>query len=354
MTLLTLAEVPWYLIDRGLVSPRSIVDGDLVVRDLSSRNHNFAAQCRQAPSYLLKQASPDQRHTVANEAAVYRLLAAQPSMRRHLPELHGFEAETGVLTLAYLHDATSLEGRRHGRRRPPVAAARRAGAALAALHQLPLSPWNSLAPQPELHTYLTPHRPGLEVYRTATGAHLELIRVIQGTPGFSEGFDHLGRVWTATAPTHHDARLTNFLVTGSSRVTLVDWEFGGAGDPRWDIGSVLGGYLSMWLSSIPTSATVPPGHSARLATCPLDVVQQAIRACWAGYAGGLGLDAGSAGRLVHDTVAFVAARLVQTAREAAQASNTLTGNLMLHLQVAHNMFSRPQEAAAHLLGLGSG
>jgi aminoglycoside phosphotransferase (APT) family kinase protein len=353
-----LAQVPGYLIDRGLISPRSIVDGDLIVRDLSSRNHNFGAQCRQAPSYLLKQAPHHGLDTLANEAEVYRLLAGEPSMREHVPQFHGYDAEAGVLTLQYLYDAVDLAGRHRGRPAVSAAVARQVGAVLGALHRLALTGWQELVPHPKRLTYLTPHRPDLEIYRLATGAQLDLLRIIQSTPGFAESLDELARGWSVTAPAHHDARLINFLVSPSRggkrrpRMRLIDWEFAGPGDPRWDIGSVLAGYLTLWLCSIPTSATEPPGRSAELATRPLGVIQPAMRACWAGYVEARGLDSGSAGRLLHTTVPFAAARLIHTAREMAQSSGMLTGNLVLHLQVAHNMLSLPAEAAVHLLGVG--
>jgi hypothetical protein len=51
------------------------------------------------------------------------------------------------------------------------------------------------------------------------------------------------------------------------------------------------------------------------------------------------------------TVGFAAARLVQTAYEAAQGSIMLTTTGVLHLQLAFNMLARPEETVAHLYGL---
>ncbi|GIH09231.1 hypothetical protein Rhe02_72980 [Rhizocola hellebori] len=355
--MLTLGNVPGYLIDCGLVSPQSIVDGDLLVRELSSRNHNFGVRCRQASSHLLKQAQAGQLDTVVNEAEVYRLLADEPSMHAYLVKFHGYDPQGKVLFLQYLHDAVDLATFHGRRRRPPTGVAGEVGAALAALHRLPAARWEGLVMHPRRLSFLTPHRPDLELYRTSTAAQLDLIRIIQGTPGFGESLDELARAWSATTPIHHDARLINFLLTASPhqrrrpRVRLVDWEFAGLGDPRWDIGSVLAGYLSLWLSSIPMSATASKARSVALATRPLGLVQPAILACWRGYVEALDLDVTAARQLLRGTVGFAAVRLVHTAREIAQSSGALTSDIVLHLQVAHNMLARPVEAAAHLLGL---
>ena len=70
-------------------------------------------------------------------------------------------------------------------------------------------------------------------------------------------------------------------------------------------------------------------------------MRPAIRACWRAYAGELGL-AGDEARSRQVRVArFAAARLVQTAFEAAQAADRLSAGAVLHLQVASNMLEGP-------------
>ena len=69
------AEAAGYLLDRGLLTPETVVDGGLVVREVSSRNLNFAVEAGEGASYLLKQGrSAEGAATVAREAAVYEEL----------------------------------------------------------------------------------------------------------------------------------------------------------------------------------------------------------------------------------------------------------------------------------------
>jgi hypothetical protein len=180
---------------------------------------------------------------------------------------------------------------------------------------------------------------------------------MQSTDGFGAHLDALNRVWSTTTLIHQDVRWKNFILTTpvrtvrQPRLKLIDWELACLGDPRWDIGSALGNYLSLWLASIPITGTAEPARATELARCPLRAIQPAIRSCWDTYVKRRGLDADTADRLLPSTVGFAAARLVQTAFEAAQGSARLTTISVLHLQVALNMLQRPQEAAAHLLGL---
>jgi hypothetical protein len=134
-------------------------------------------------------------------------------------------------------------------------------------------------------------------------------------------------------------------------VKLIDWELACVGDPRWDIGSALGNYLSLWLESIPTTQMADLSHSTASAKCPLSWTQPAIHACWETYVARRDLPSEAARRMLVDTVGFAAARLVQIAYEAAQGSIRLTTTAVLHLQLAFNMLTRPEEAVAHLYGL---
>jgi alkylation response protein AidB-like acyl-CoA dehydrogenase len=83
----------------------------------------------------------------------------------------------------------------------------------------------------------------------------------------------------------------------------------------------------------------------------MSAMHPAIRACWQAYVARLRLDAHTANHWLLDVVRLCAARLVQTAFEAAQTSMQLTGGIGLHLQVSLNVLQRPRGAAVHLLGL---
>ena len=49
---------------------------------------------------------------------------------------------------------------------------------------------------------------------------------------------------------HGDIKWDNFLVLPDGGVRLVDWELADFGDPSWDAGSVLQGFLTSWVTSI--------------------------------------------------------------------------------------------------------
>lgn len=352
------AEVVGYLVQRGLLDAASVVDGEVVVRDASSRNRNFIVERRDGPGLVLKQGiGPLAVATVAHEARVYAALTAHPNgLSSWLAPFHGYDEARGVLALGLVADGSDLRAHhlRTGRFAAELAAA--LGRALGSLHGATALPEPATAPQ-HAPWVLSLHRPDLSVFRDASAAGIELIKIIQRAEGFAEQLDALRDGWLVGALVHHDVKWDNCIVfaRGASARTrglkLIDWESAANGDPSWDIGSALSHYLSFWLFSIPVTGTTPPARFPQLAEYPLERMQPAMRACWQAYVAKLGLTGTDADERLAKTVRFAASRLVQTAFEAAQMSDQLTSGLVLHLQLALNMLKRPHEAAVHLLGL---
>ncbi len=352
------AEVAGFLLERGLITPRSIVEGDLVVRDASSRNRNFRVERRSGASYLLKHGVGQEGvATVAHEAGVYQALTdADPLLRRYLPAFYGYDAAERVLILELVGSSRDARTHylRHGRFSMQHGAAM--GQALGRLHRLTRLGTPALAPE-RAPWVLSAHRPSLSLFRDSSAASIELVKIIQHAPGFAAHLDRLRAGWRIECLIHNDVKWDNFLVyaPGASRrltgLKLVDWEAAGHGDARWDIGSLLSHYLSFWIFSIPITGQTPPERFPALAAYPLERMQPAVRACWQAYVAELALDSMAAQQCLGGAVELAAARLVLTAFEAAQVSLQLTSNLVLHLQLALNMLERPREAAVHLLGI---
>jgi hypothetical protein len=360
--MLNQAEVASYLIERGLLSPQRIVDGDFTVRDASRRNRNFRVESKAGPSYLLKQGflkqgfGPDGTATIAHEASVYQALSRREDFHRFLPGFFNYDPSQRVLVLELVGDGEDLRAYHLRRGRFPTTVAAAVGRVLGRLHRATASGTaTGLEDQPPW--VLMVHRPDLSVFREASVASLDLIKMVQQAPAVGQRLDELRAQWRVSALIHRDVKWDNFVVVLSPttrRVTgvkLVDWEAAGAGDPRWDIGSVFSHYLSFWVFSIPITGQTPPTSFAKLARYPLSRMRSALQSCWAAYVAERELAASPAQELLYGAVQFAGARLVQTAFEMTQASMLITSAVVLHLQLAMNILQRPQEAAVHLLGL---
>lgn len=347
------AEVVGYLVDRGLLDEASVVDGGVVVRNASSRNRNYIAERRDGPGLVLKQGIGALAvATVAHEARVYQmLLDAGGELAPTLVPFHGYDAVRGVLALG-LVEGRDLRAQhlRDGVFAPNLAAA--LGRSLGTLHRLTAR--DEVAAGPEHAPWvLSLHRPSLSVFRDTSAAGIEVIKIVQGAAGFGAQLDALRAGWRLAALVHNDVKWDNCIVSeagGRPGLKLIDWESAAHGDPCWDVGSALSQYLTFWLFSIPVTGATPPAQFPRLAGHPLETMQPAMRACWAAYAAELDR-AADADEVLLRGVRLAAARLVQSAFEAAQVSDALTSGLVLHLQLALNMLERPRDAIVHLLGL---
>jgi hypothetical protein len=349
---LTQAEVVPFLLRQGLIAAASVVEGDLLVLDISRRHANFQVLSAGGPSYLVKQGvGPERGAALAREAASYRWLHAQGGrLGRYLPGLCLYQREARVLVLELVRDAARLPEYHQGRGRFSVALAAALGRALGTLHRLPGAglplcgtPW-----------VLALHRPTPWIYHEFSFANHQLIRTMQQFPAFGLLLDELRAEWRPAAPIHYDIKGDNLLVAparGRRVLKIVDWEMAGLGDPCWDAGAVFGEYLRCWLLSIPITGADPPDRFLQLARYPLHKIQPALRRFWQAYAGRIGLSGAEAADQLVRAVRYSAARLLQTAVEQSQTADQPTGHALSSLQLSFNMLQRPHEAAVHLLGI---
>jgi aminoglycoside phosphotransferase (APT) family kinase protein len=358
MPMLEQHEVAAYLLERGLVSRRSIVSGQLRIVDASRRNRNFRVSGGPGESYLLKQGiAADSAETLANEVALYRRLAVSAApIASCIPRLYGYDAGRGVLILEWIAGGQDLYRYHAARDRCSVALAAALGRVLAALH--------TVAPDHEAFRrdapwVLSVHRPQLDALRYLSAASIDLIKVIQEDEQFAHGLDELREGWRIEALVHRDVKWENCVAhppaggVRFTRVALVDWEMAGWGDPGFDIGSAFSDVLGYWLASMPIERELVGEARAQQATRPLRVLQPAIAAFWRAYVRARNLDEGPASRLLLRTVRYAAARLVQSAYEHTQETPLKTALVAHSLRLSREMLLQPRKAAGDLLGLAS-
>jgi hypothetical protein len=273
----------------------------------------------------------------------------------YLPPFERFDEDRGVLVLGLLADWDDLRTFHHSEESFPTDVAAALGRALGAIHRETRR--DETEPEPEASPLvLTLQRPGLALFRDASATTIELVKLIQQAPGFGDLLDDVRRDWRRSAVIHVDVKWDNCLFRRrpgekGAELRIIDWESAVLGDPCWDIGAALSQYLSAWLFSIPVTGGTQPDRFPDLARFPLERMHAAMRACWAAYADERGIQGDERMRACLRSVRYAAARLLQTALEAAQMSTEMTGTLVLHLQLAANILNRPEVAARDLLQL---
>lgn len=355
--MIALEDTAAYLHGRGLLDPRDVTDGKLVIRDVSRRNRNYRVEFGSRPLLIKQGVDAESRATVSYEARLCRALRTDPRSAPYVPEPVLFDDDKAVLALELITPSQTLNDYHRRRTSCPLSVATALGRAFAALH---------LSARQVLHTYAEMvgpiplqkyqlHRPTLEVFRTCTAGQLAVLRTIQATEGLPAAVDELGSAKLGNSTLlHADVKWDNLLLVRESRhmrVRLVDWEAATWGSALWDVGAVIASYLTWWVLSIPVVTGKGPEQLIRLAQVPFDRIRPAIGAFWDAYSQrscATITDRHSAA--VHAT-RLAGYRLLTTAYELTQRSERLSSAAVLHLQLGSNLLLRPTDGAARFLGI---
>lgn len=325
------------------------------VREPESRHPTLRERRAGRTAFVKLAHGPDDRVELAREAEILGLIAARcPQTAERLPELLGWDARAGRLTLE------EIQGRdlrrivlRNGRL--PEESAAQLGRAAALLHE----EGRRLADDPPAHApgagAVDWHRPAPGHLRLLSLAGVELIQAVQRSAPLCGHLDRLLARRPGDTLVHGDLRWENVLVEDDDarplRVRLVDWELAGWGEAAWDVACFMAACLGAWLSTTPHVPGVPPDRLADLAEVPLPAVRPALVAFWTAYVGTRGLEGHGLAAWAERCTELVAVRLVHLAMEATQGDEYLRTAPVAHVQVALNVLDDPARAAAGLLGI---
>src|SRR5205807_901418 len=95
-----------YLTAKGLITMRSVVDGDFILAEAGRRNRNFKLNRRQQPGIFVKQVKTTEQQaimTIQREAAFYRAVHRDPryaAIRGMVPGFLDYDASRYALALS--------------------------------------------------------------------------------------------------------------------------------------------------------------------------------------------------------------------------------------------------------------
>ncbi|MCB9152266.1 MAG: aminoglycoside phosphotransferase family protein [Caldilineaceae bacterium] len=361
--ILTAENILFYLLERGLVTMHSVVDGDLVVVESSSRNRNFKVIRRKQPGYFVKQVQQwDQASIdlVRREADCYQLVhqeAEFDALAALMPAFHGYDAASNTLVVGLLPDGENLSEYHRRLDVYPVDVAKMLGQALGALHA-PLDqdshPIQQRGLPGTVPWILSAHQLNQQPAHNAQGANQQVLSIIHKYTQFHPLLDQLRQQWRRETLIHGDVKWDNCLLYRRDeqlRLKLIDWETADWGDPAWDVGAIFQAYLVYWIMTIPIQPDTPPAHFLHLAPQPLEAVQPALITYWQAYQQQRGLASAAAQELLTRSAQYGAARMLQTAYEYMVYAPQISGNALCMLQVSLNILSQPEAAVHELFGL---
>jgi hypothetical protein len=360
-------NICYYLLERGLITAESVVDGDFMVVDVTRRNRNFKIIRRQQQNFFIKQIQDWDPQAIASlqcEATCYWLAQNNvqlASLASLMPAYYLYDPARHILITELLPEGENLSEYHRRLGRFPVELAATIGRALGSYHRdgvnkLQDDVQNAHFPK-RTPWILTINQQNPQLFNALSAANSQLFNIIQTYPEFAQVLEELRGQWQFDSLIHGDMKWDNcvvYRVEGQTEKTgfrIVDWELADMGDSRWDVGAIIQAYLTFWIMSIPENSEMSPAQFVELAQYPLEGMQPAIHAFWNAYLETLQVEGPKAQNLLESCVKYGAARMIQTAYEYMQYQPQITVSALYLLQVSLNILKSPKEAIDHLLAL---
>lgn len=353
MRALDAASAVKLLVELDQLDMAVVMDGGIEVTDHSRRCLCIIVRSGDRGWVIKQGTNAETLPSVNNEAALYGLFS-RPGIHPRTPRLVHGDQSRGVVVVDFVKGSSLLAsgaaGDKDQRRRVGAAL----GAAIASIHSyrgseddLPV-----VSPPPILRFA----EPTLDVLEYHSGASLELIRMVQTRDGLNDALRDLATAWSPVARIHNDLRSDNVIVEdGTGDLVVIDWEMAGLGDPLWDLAGPLAEQVAWWLDD-PEAWTAPAragdGGGSDGAMEALSRVHAFAYAFIDSYVAGMRENKPHAAPVrIADLMRWCAARLIQAAFESTYRSPVVTATARQLLQVALNMYQRPDRAAGIFLGL---
>lgn len=354
-TLLEPAAIPHYLLERGLLTAREVLDEGVRVVD-ASRSHRVSLTIvGEHGGAAVKQADPRVARSMAEierESLVYGLASVRRGASATVPPCLDRQ-RSGVLVLGRVSPGETVLAHHHRLATLPTGVAAAIGDALARWHQSFAR--DELATLLELGGDEVGSLPAevpwvfdvLESERSAFPWHDPRMRAVLAglprPPRFRSWLRSARRLWRRECLMHGDLRWDNCLLeaaeaTGPSptapRVRLIDWEMADLGDPAWDLGGILQDYLS----------------PVALAAADAQARHRAASALWRAYAGTADPASGAGGGdLLERSLTFAGVRLVQTSLEWANRDGPGSAAIRPLLETSLALLEQPDAVARDLI-----
>lgn len=359
--MLTRENVILYLLNRGILTMRDLVEDEITVLNISRRNRNFLVMRREGRGVMVKQAEDWEASRPAGltrEAFCLELARESDALQTIVPSFIDFDAQAQILALELVQDAESMLEYQLRTTSFPVPLAAQLGRHLATSHHefgKALRFTTHEAPFPGNTPWvLMPHRLEITTSDDQSAGQAAVVRIVQSFPALSPALVALGAQWHVNGVMHGDMKWSNCLcreIDVGFALWLVDWELADAGNVAWDVGGVLQSYLALWVRSMHAVEGGTIRDVAATAAFPLTEMKPAISAFWAAYRETLAISDGAARTLLEESIQYAAARLVQTAYEEMDDQAEISGQAVLQLQLSANILANPSAMLRDVLGL---
>jgi Phosphotransferase enzyme family len=274
------------------------------IEPMICKNFNLLVNLPHDRQLLIKQEPHDRagmtQGELAKEWRIHELFHHFPrlaGLRSNISEAINYDASHSIIVINYLNNYCDLANFYGEQPVFPTLIATALGRLLATIHR---ATWH----QSEYRDFLAQHSAdaidripnylsGLvvikpEIFAEVTTDGLNFFTLFQRHQHLTQAIAELNQAFQPTCLTHNDLKLNNILwhvpranslsLTDSPEplVRIIDWEKWSWGDPAADLGTLLGSYLKIWLSSMVIDPEIDIETALELAVTPLELVQPSM------------------------------------------------------------------------------
>ncbi|MCC5632220.1 phosphotransferase [Nostoc sphaeroides CHAB 2801] len=199
-----------------------------------------------------------------------------------------------------------------------------------------------------------------EIFGSVPSDGLKFFSLYQRYDSLGQAIAELGNSLKPNCLTHNDLKLNNILVAddweqgiGNSTIRLIDWERCSWGDPAFDLGTLIGSYLHIWLGSMITSKTMSIDESLRMATIPLEMIQPSVAALAIAYLNHFPEILEHRPDFLQRVVQFAGWNLIVAIQSILQYQKSFGNTGICMLQVAKSLLCRPEASIPTVFGIQS-
>ncbi|MGL5835002.1 MAG: aminoglycoside phosphotransferase family protein [Waterburya sp.] len=353
------------------------------VESKSAKNFNLLVTLPDRTKLFVKQERFDRQGKTAGEFKqewrIQEFVRQFPEINQLetlLPEIVNFDEENSILIVKYLDDHQNL-GEFYGQENTfATEIASSIGSIIATIHAQTINKRSyeeffgysnsNLAPKSTQGMAKGLARITPEIFGAVPADGLKFFALYQRYDSLGKAIAQLNESYQPCCLTHNDLKLNNILIAANWKPSLslakeenqsqvelkvIDWERSGWGDPAFDLGTVIGSYLIIWLQSLIVSRSMAIDESLRLATIPLEVLQPSLAALTKTYAACFPEIVEHDPKFWQKVMQFAGLALIQSIQSTLQYQKAFNNTGICMLQVAKALLCNPESSITSVLGI---
>ncbi|MEO1428126.1 MAG: aminoglycoside phosphotransferase family protein [Cyanobacteria bacterium J06633_8] len=363
-----------YLQEAGLSSSEDGATADADLPHSSSRkNFSILVTKNGDRKLLVKQELAQEFNGIPrefyNEWLFHQLLESFPvlgNIKALSPLVVHYDEENSILVRNYLGEYQGLASYyRHNLYFPPELA-NSIGDTLASLHRATFKRQKcrdhmATAPAGQIrYQYFNPAQ-GVDflepsIFGKVSSSGLSFYSSYQSSDFLESAIADLASTWDPCCLTHNDLKLENVLVHSRWQhldnvdVKMIDWESCGWGDPAYDLGTLLAGYLKIWLESLVVDSTLELEESLELAAIGLEILQPSMLALTESYLKAFPMILDYRKDFIQSVIKYAGLGLINQIQDKINNQQNLHQTSLIALNFAKNILTRTPEYVVDIFG----